>query len=198
MRPGPAEPRRWRAEPGHREPGPDRCDQEQVVLVVQPAQDPRQQAGEPPGSRRSRSRPGRAPLRRATDCAASISEMRIAARPTPTRSCMTAQPSSDSSVARSVVRRRLRVMLTMTTDDDRATHSPTRAAAIGSSPATRKTTAAMAVDRIDLEQAPPAGPHRGRGAAAPGRPRCRPRTGAARPRRRRAARAARGRPRSRA
>ena len=48
---------------------------------------------------------------------------------------MTLQPSSASSVGRSVVRRRLTVMLTMTTDDDSATHRPTSAAAIGSRPA---------------------------------------------------------------
>ena len=66
---------------------------------------------------------------------------RIAASATPTRSWTTLQPRSATSVGRSVVRRRLTVMLTMTTDDDSATHSPTSAAATGSSPVTTKTAA---------------------------------------------------------
>ena len=70
----------------------------------------------------------------------SMTDSRIAARATPTMSCMTAQPTSASSVGRSVVRRRLRVMLTMTIDDDSATDRPMTAAAIGSRPVTRKAT----------------------------------------------------------
>ena len=59
---------------------------------------------------------------------------------------MTAQPSRAMSVGRSVVRRRLTVMLTMTTDDDSATHSPTSAAASRSRPASINTAAARPVE----------------------------------------------------
>ncbi len=59
---------------------------------------------------------------------------------------MTAQPSRAMSVGRSVVRRRLTVMLTMTTDDDSATHSPTSAAASRSRPASIRTAAARPVE----------------------------------------------------
>ncbi len=65
---------------------------------------------------------------------------------------MTAQPRSASSVGRSVVRRRLSVMLTMTIDDDSATHRPTSAAAIGSRPVTRKTTAGDDRREDDLDR----------------------------------------------
>ena len=91
------------------------------------------------------------------------------------------------------MRRRLTVMLTMTTDDDSATHRPTSAAAIQ-------------VEAREHQNARPARPveittwsgaaQSSRAVVAPeprrGRPRCRPRTGAARRRRRRAARAGRG------
>src|SRR5712692_2730008 len=50
------------------------------------------------------------------------------ARATPIMSCITLQLRSASSVARLVVRRRLRVMLMTTTLDDSATDRPTRTA----------------------------------------------------------------------
>ena len=56
---------------------------------------------------------------------------------TPTTSWRTPQPMSSRSVGWSVVRRRLRVMLTMTTLDDIAIDSPSRAAAPGSRPKAR-------------------------------------------------------------
>ena len=55
------------------------------------------------------------------------------------------QPSSASSVGRSVVRRRLRVMLTITTLDERATHRPISTAAVGVRPAAKAASAPMAV-----------------------------------------------------
>ena len=55
-------------------------------------------------------------------------------RLTPVTSCSTDQPSSACSVERSVVRRRLRVMFTMTTLEDMATHRPTIEAARSGSP----------------------------------------------------------------
>src|ERR1700682_5094829 len=47
---------------------------------------------------------------------------------TPATSCKTLQPSSTWSVATSVVRRRLRVMLTATTLEERARQRPSRTA----------------------------------------------------------------------
>ena len=68
-----------------------------------------------------------------------------AARTTPVTSCTTLQPSMATSVGWSVVRRRLRVMLTMTTDEDRAMARPMTTAATGSSPSTRTTAAVSSV-----------------------------------------------------
>ena len=53
---------------------------------------------------------------------------------TPVRSCRTLQPSRVVSVTSSVVRRELRVMLAMTTLEDRATHNPSTAAGRSSTP----------------------------------------------------------------
>jgi hypothetical protein len=55
------------------------------------------------------------------------------------------QPRSASSVERSVVRRRLRVMFTMTTDEDIAIDSPIRAAGTGARPATMSAAVESAV-----------------------------------------------------
>src|SRR5213076_1915549 len=66
-------------------------------------------------------------------------------RPTPVASCRTDQPRRACSVERSVVRRRLRVMLTMTTLDDIATHRPSTDAARKGRPIEDITTATSAV-----------------------------------------------------
>ena len=123
--------------PARAGPDPTRRDEEQVVLVAQPAQD----AGAGPGDRHGHDREPGEPDRGLgqRSAAGSMTASRIAASATPTRSCTTLQPRSASSVGRSVVRRRLTVMLTMTIDDDRATHSPMSAAVTGSSPVTTKT-----------------------------------------------------------
>ena len=76
-----------------------------------------------------------------------------AASVTPMTSCSTLQASSASSVGRSVVRRRLRVMFTMTTDDDRATHSPTTSADAGAIPAASATPPADGGRDQDLQRA---------------------------------------------
>ena len=58
----------------------------------------------------------------------------IAAIDTPATSWTTDQPRSDRSVSRSVVRRRLRVMLTTTTEELSATDRPRSAAPSGGEP----------------------------------------------------------------
>ena len=70
--------------------------------------------------------------------------MSTSAALTPSRSWITLQPSRASSVRGSVVRRRLRVMLTTTTLEDIATERPTIAAPARLIPKAQNTTPAMA------------------------------------------------------
>jgi len=69
---------------------------------------------------------------------------RISAAPTPTRSWIRLQPSRTSSVRASVVRLRLRVMLTTTTLDDIAIDRPIIAAPAGCRPRARQAAALKA------------------------------------------------------